>query len=305
MSSGKAYAYILLGAALWGIIGIFVHSLYAFGFNPMEVVAIRVSFASVFLLLYALIKNKRIPKIQWRDSKYFIGTGILSIVFFNLCLFYSIGELGLSVASILLYTAPAFVTLFSAFLFKEKVNWRKGTALVFTLTGCMLVAGIFPSFHASMTIMGFLAGIGSGLGYALYSVFGKYALAKYSSMTVTAYTFIFAAVFMIPVSGLWDKTNLFLNGAVWVNVLGLGLLSTVFSYILYTKGLEIVEASRASIVATIEPVVATLAGIIIYHETLSLWQIAGILLILSAVFVVSEKTKKRRKDRAVPLRKTV
>ncbi|WP_433742358.1 DMT family transporter [Falsibacillus pallidus] len=305
MSSGKAYAYIIFGAALWGIIGIFVNSLYRFGFNSLEVVAIRVSFASVFLILYALIKNKRIPKIHWRDSKYFVGTGILSIVFFNLCLFYSIGELGLSVASILLYTAPAFVTLFSALLFKEKVNWRKGTALVFTLAGCMLVAGIFPSFHASLTITGFLAGIGSGLGYALYSVFGKFALSKYSSMTVTAYTFIFAAVFMLPISGLRDKANLFTNGAVWLSVLGLGVLSTVFSYILYTKGLEAVEASRASILATIEPVVASLAGIIIYHEKLSLWQGAGILLILSAVFVVSEKTKKKSKDYTATFRKTV
>jgi drug/metabolite transporter (DMT)-like permease len=299
MDKKIAYLYIVTGAALWGMIGIFVTYLYEIGFTPTQVVAIRAISAMFFLLMFALIKNPQALKINISDSKYFIGTGIFSIVLFNWCLFHAIQETSISIASILLYTAPAFVTIFSRVLFKEFLTPRKVLSLITTLIGCSFVIGILPNSNESMTLYGVMLGLGSGVFYALYSIFGKFALVKYDTLTVTVYTFIFAAAAVTPFSGLWTVLPLFRSLEVWLYILGLGFLSTMLAYTLYTKGLNFIESSRASIIATVEPVVATIVGILLFNEKLSFWQYFGILLVILAVFIVQETTKESAKNMTI------
>ncbi|MGP4081822.1 EamA family transporter [Pseudalkalibacillus sp. R45] len=291
-----AYVLIAIGAALWGLIAIFVEGLYEYGFTAIQVVAIRVIVAALILVVFVLIKNPRLLKMEMRDSIYFIGTGIFSIVFFNWCLFTAIQETSIAVAAILLYTAPAIVTILSRFLFQEWFTKRKMIALFMTLFGCTFVIGLVPGGSSSVSFFGVIVGLGSGLGYALYSIFGKYALAKYSSLTVTTYTFIFASAAMIPTTGLWTKTSELQEPGVLLNAVGIGFLSTVLAYMLYTVGLQFVESSRASITATVEPVVATLVSVMLFHEQLTVWQVLGIFLVLSAVMIVQESKKVRMKQ---------
>ncbi|WP_261129993.1 DMT family transporter [Bacillus sp. Marseille-Q3570] len=291
-----AYVLIAIGAALWGLIAIFVEGLYEYGFTAIQVVAIRVIVAALILVVFVLIKNPSLLKMDWRDSIYFIGTGIFSIVFFNWCLFTAIQETSIAVAAILLYTAPAIVTILSRFLFQEWFTKRKMIALFMTLFGCTFVIGLIPGGSSSVSLFGVIVGLGSGLGYALYSIFGKYALAKYSSLTVTTYTFIFASVAMIPTTGLWMKSSQLQEPVVLLNAVGIGFLSTVLAYMLYTVGLQFVESSRASITATVEPVVATLVSVMLFHEQLTVWQLLGIFLVLSAVMIVQESKKVRMKQ---------
>ncbi|WP_453993591.1 DMT family transporter [Bacillus nitroreducens] len=295
MSKKMAGLSIAAGAALWGIIGLFVSNLYAIGFTPLQVVTVRAIVASLFLITYTLLKNPQRFKIKVADSKYFIGTGIISIVFFNWCMFVAIEETSISVAAILLYTAPAFVTIFARFLFKEKLTIRKIIALAATIVGCAFVVGVFPSFSGTISIFGIIVGIGSGFFYALYSIFGKFALKKYDSLTVTVYTFIFAAVAVTPFSGIWSVVDLLADIKAWMYIIGLGLLSTMMAFILYTKGLQYIESSRASIIATVEPVVAAIIGFFIFQETLQMWQYVGMGLVIIAVIIVQESSEKSPK----------
>lgn len=95
----------------------------------------------------------------------------------------------LSVAAVLLYTAPAFVMVLSYLLFHEKFTVRKSIALVLTFVGCVFVTGIIGSSQ-TLSGKGILIGIGAGFGYALYSIFGRFALKKgYDSFTISFYTF--------------------------------------------------------------------------------------------------------------------
>lgn len=287
-----AYLLIFIGATLWGSISIYVIGLYQHGFTPFEVVTIRVVVAAIILVIYLAVLHRSSLKIKWSDSKYFVGTGILSIVFFNWCMFTAIAETTVAISAILLYTAPAFVTLLSRLFFKEWLTKRKLISLLFTIIGCVLVIGIFPTFSGSVSIYGILVGLGSGLGYALYSIFGKMALKTYTSLTITTYTFIVASLFMFPLSKLWEKASVFTQLDVLLFSLGLGVLPTVLAYMLYTVGLSYVESSRASITTTIEPVVATLIGVLVFKESLSLWQLSGIMFILLALVIVQERKNK-------------
>ncbi|MGE6415193.1 DMT family transporter [Planococcus kocurii] len=293
MENKSAWLLIAIGASLWGVIGVFVTYLYEVGFTPLEVVAVRVLTASIFMVPYVLMKNRKLFKIKVKDSRYFIGTGIISIVLFNWCLFSSMKESSISAAFILLYTAPAFVTILSRIFFKEALTARKLTALLVTLIGCSLVIGIFSSSTTSISLYGLILGLGSGFFYALYSIFGKAALSKYDSLTVTVYTFLFATVAIVPFSGLGSKLSTLTDLKVLGLVIGLGFLSTMLPFIFYTKGLQFVESSRASIIATIEPVVASVVGFFIFNETLSTWQYLGMVMVISSVIIVQESKKQK------------
>jgi drug/metabolite transporter (DMT)-like permease len=287
MTKRIAYLYIIVAASLWGIIGLFVKYLSAHGFTSIQIVAIRSITAAIFLLIYVLIKNRKLLQIKIADSKYFVGTGIISIVFFNWCMFSAIQETSIAISAILLYTAPIFVSIMSRFLFKELFTPRKMLALFITMLGCAFVVGILPNNNDTISMYGLLLGLGSGFFYALYSIFCKYALKKYSSLTITVYTFVFAAVAVTPFSGLWSKQALFLDAEIWLYIVGLSFFSTMLAYILYTQGLKYVETSKASIIATIEPVVATLVSVLVFHEQLLAWQYVGIVLVIAAVIDIS------------------
>lgn len=282
----KAYLYIICAAALWGLIGLFVKHLAALDFTPIQIVALR-SIASAICATAALLPSvKGLFRIDWRDAWMFIGTGVFSLTFFNYCYFNCIAASSLAVAALLLYTAPIFVMVMSVFLFKESFTAKKAAALVMTFAGCGFVTGAF-SGSLSLTLAGLLYGLGSGFGYALYSIFGKYAVEKYSSATITVYTFYFSSLAAFPLADFPSDTISRLNMEAIINVLGLGLVCAVIPYLLYNKGLVYVEPGQASILATIEPFVAALIGICYFQEPLTMQKLIGMALIFAAIVLLN------------------
>lgn len=291
LKSKLAYLYVIAGASLWGVIGIFVNELSEAGFTSLQIVTLRVGTAAGILVLYLLSVDPKLLKIKFRDIPLFLGTGIFSIVFFNWCYFTAIQEVSLSLAVILLYTGPAFVVLMSRLFFGEPLNAQKIIAMILTLLGCILVIRLFPLNEITISTFGILLGLGSGFGYALYSIFGKVALRSYSSLTIITYTFVFASLALIPISGYTIDHSLFDSDEVWWSILGLGFLPTALAYLLYTKGLSMIESGRASITATVEPLVATLLGVLLYAEKLTALQVVGFILIIASVLLIQWKRK--------------
>jgi len=285
----SAYFLVIFAAILWGTVGFLGKKLSEFGFDTFQIVAIRAMSASLVLILYLLFTNKKLLNIKLRDSIYFVGTGIFSFVFFNWCYFVAINNTSLSVAAILLYTAPTIVMIFSIILFKEKLTTKKIVSLILTFVGCALVTIFVGKGVQNISLIGILAGLGSGLGYALYSIFGRYALKKYDSITVTVYTFIFASIGLIPLTDLKGMFPLFSNATAICYAMSLGLFATVLPFLLYTKGLTHLESSKASMIATLEPIVATIIGIIMYQEPVTLSKSVGILLVIFAIGNLREK----------------
>ncbi|TMN23427.1 DMT family transporter [Lentibacillus cibarius] len=293
----KAFIYILLGASLWGTIGWYVKNLYSYGFTPMEVVTLRVSSAAFLLIIYlAMTAPKKLKLTSFRDIGFFIGTGIFSIVFFNFCLFTAIDMSTIPTATALLYTGPAFVTILSFLLFKESLTKPKIVALIVTLAGVALVVGLVPLNLSTFELSSVLFGLGSGFGYALYSIFSKFALKKYTSLSVTLFTFVVAALFLLPFFPYEEKMHLLMDPLVLFYAVGLGFLPTAFAYIIYTYGLNLTEASFASILTTVEPVVAALIGIFLFQEPFTIVQMTGMACIIGAVIFIQvfpENTPKK------------
>ena len=281
--SGGACACILAAAALWGVIGLWNRRLLASGLSPTTIVTVRNLGGMLLLSAIFAVKDRNVFRVRREHLKYFFGTGVISVVLFTACYFSCQKICSLAVASVLLYTAPSFVVILSAILWREPVTGKKLTALGLTLVGCACVCGVF-SQDLTVTGTGILLGLGAGFFYALYSIFGRYALAHYDSMTVTVWTFLFAGpaslVFLRPAE------LAALTPSAWLTAAGLVVFSTVLPYILYPKGLSQVESGRASIMASLEPVVASLAGVLVFGEPMGLLTAAGIALVLAGVIIL-------------------
>lgn len=282
----NSYFYIIAGASLWGLIGLFVKGLAATGFTSMQIVALRSICSSLCLTLLLTVTKPSAFKIQLKDLWMFVGTGVLSLTFFNFCYFKCIDTGSLAVAALLLYTAPIFVMLLSLVLFQEAFTKAKGIAMLCAFLGCALITGALAG-KLALSMEGILYGLGSGFGYALYSIFGKYALEKYDSFTITIFTFYFSMLSSVPLAGFTSIPTLTTDNL--INIFGLCLLSTILPYLLYTKGLAGVEAGRASILATIEPFVAATIGVLVFSEPITLSKLLGMALIFAAVMVLNKK----------------
>ena len=273
-------AYIIIAACLWGMLGIFVRTINVFGLSSMQIVALRALGATIILFIYMVIFKRDKLKINPQDIWVFFGTGIGSMVFFNFCYFGSINRTSLAVAAALLYTAPAFVAVLAKIFLKERIASSQVISIIIVIVGCAMTSGIF-TLGVNLDILGLLLGIGSGFGYAMYSIFGKVAIKRgYTDETITFYTFLFAMFVTIWTLGESDVIITSFSWKLAGAVFGLIVFSTVMAYLFYTKGLSMVKASKAAVLATFEPVVATLIGIGLYHEKLT-WDIClGVALII-------------------------
>lgn len=281
------YLYVLGAGASWGIISLFLKPLLNSGFTQIQTVTVRCLIAAVALCAVMLVTDRKSFKIRLRDFWCFLGTGIVSMMFFSVSYFYSIAYNSVCIAVILLYTSPVFVMLLSKIIFGEKITGLKIFALVLTCLGCALASGIGGA--QSLTVKGLILGICSGLGYALYSIFSRFALNKgYKSITVSFYTFLICGVCCLPFASVSALPVLLNNGKNIFFALGIGIICCVLPYVLYTKGLERVENSKASVIVAVEPVVASIIGITVYHESLTIVKFLGIVFVLAAVVICSK-----------------
>ena len=278
--------------------GIFVRKLGTYGFTPIQIVCIRVVLAALVFCVVQFAKDPKGFRISLRDIPLFLGLGLGSILFFTVCYFTAISMMTLSTAAILLYTSPIWIMLMSLLFFHEKLTAQKIIALILAFGGCVLVSGISGG---GLTLMGLLIGLGSGIGYGLYSILGTVALRRYTPYTVTTWTFIIAAIGSILISHPADMIAKISVAPSIPGLLGFSLLTAlvtaVIPFLAYTLGLRSVEASKAGILATVEPMVATLIGIFVFSEPLTLMSGIGVLLILAAVVILNVSNGNSRHGR--------
>lgn len=279
---------LLLAATLWGVTGIFVRTLSGMGLSTFDMIFFRCGITSLVMFVFLLIKDKKKLKIDPKDWWYFFGTGILSFLLFGFCYFYTITHASMSIAAILLYTSPFFVIVMARIFFKEKITANKVAGLLLAVIGCFLICNTDKNVKVTPIVI--FTGLSSGLCYALYSIFGRVALKKYASSTVTFYTFFFALIgslFIVDIPKMAasiQKAPLSLPLVIFF-----AIVSAVLPYIFYTTGLKDTETGKASIIASFEAVVASLSGIVVFQEKITVPGIIGIVLVILAVVSLNDK----------------
>ncbi|MBR4073069.1 MAG: EamA family transporter [Clostridia bacterium] len=297
MKERQSILLVLISAAFWGAAGIFVRGLNNFGITEMQIVFCRAVVTVLIFGIILLLTDKTLFKIKPKDLWAFAGIGILSIVMFNFCYYKTMKLSTLSVAAIMLYTAPFFVIILSRILFKEAITVKKALACIIAFIGCCFVVGIFSGSN-SIGGKGIVYGLLTGFGYGLYTIFGNILIKKgYKTLTINFYAFVFAALGSLAFSNpLYTMRTVSASKLTLLLVFGMAVVNTVIPYITYTAALKNIEGSKALIIATLEPVVATILGVAVYKEKLGIIGILGIILVLGSVIMLNSKIGEKNEN---------
>ncbi len=282
---------ILAAGLLWGTMGLFTRRMGTFGVDSGGVLVIRSCGCAVLFALAALLRDPKLLKIRLRDLWLFVCYGVAATFFFTYCYYQSIALGSMAAACTLLYSAPVFVMVMSLFVFHERFSRRKLAALLCSVTGCALVSGLLEG-QAAMSLAGTVYGLLAGVGYALYSVFSKSLTDRdYNVLTVNAYGWIFCSAAGLLVFGPGPAAHMFAGFGNFAVCAGIIVVAGFLPALLYSWGLAGVEAGKGAVMASMEPVTASVLGFLVYRETPTPLGLAGIVLVLAAVVILNIKPK--------------
>lgn len=276
--------YVLAAAFMWGVIGLFSKYIFAQGVGPLETAFWRAAFGWLFFLAHAA--HMRQVRVAPRDALPLLFFGLVCISVFYGAYQTAISETGVALAAVLLYTAPAWVALLSRLLLREALTPLKLACVVMTIAGVGLIS-LGPDLFGGgggdihLNAFGLLVGLISGFTYALYYIFGKKYLANYATPTIFVYAMPVGALTLLPFVHFVHKSP-----QTWLMLLGMAAVTSYGAFSAYYAGLKRMEATRAAVVATFEPVVAAVAAYLVFDERFGFWGYVGSVLILGAVFLV-------------------
>ncbi|HID87703.1 MAG TPA: EamA family transporter [Anaerolineae bacterium] len=289
-STWHGYPLVVGAALLWGTLGIlFKHIIGTYGLSPLTLAFFRAALAFLGLLAGLGLFHRSLLRLDRRNIPFFALFGLVSVAGLYLCYAYAVHLTTVATAVVLLYTAPAFVTLIAWRAWGEPLTRRKGVSLLLTFVGCVLVARAYDPDQLRLNLPGLIFGLGSGLTYALYTVFGRQALRMHSPWTAVTYALGFGAAFLLPFQSPQALRFALQTPSLWWLLAAVALGPTVGAYILYTTGLRHVQASAASIVATLEPVTAVALSFLLLGERFAPPQALGGLMIIAGVVLLSSE----------------
>jgi DME family drug/metabolite transporter len=276
------YLFVVLAAALWAVIGPVSRLLLREGITPLEMAFWRAAIAWVLFLVHVLARRGRDrATIAKHDFGGIAAFGLIAVALLYAAFPLAVRAGGAALAVVLLYTAPAWVALASALLFHERLGPRKLVALGITLAGIVGVAfaGAGP-VRPSPSALAW--GLLSGLSYGSLYLFGKRYFALYTPATVFAWALPVAAVVLFPFTDFHAKSTI-----AWAGLIGIGACSTYGAYLAYSAGLARLDATRASTVATVEPLFASALAFVFWNERFAPLGYVAALLVLVGVVVMS------------------
>lgn len=276
----KGYLFIFSAAACWGLIGIFSSLAFSQGLGPMEVAFWRAVLAWLLFGGQAIYTSQ--TTLVKKDIPLLTVFGLFGISLFYISYQYAVKEGGAALASVLLYTAPAWVVICSFFLYREKLTAIKMTALLLVIGGVFLISegGGNMASGVSVSLLAMISGLASGFCYSLYYTIGKYFSSRYSSANLFLYVLPIGAIGILPFVDFTEK-----SGLAWASLAGVAIISTFVANHCYYLGLKYLEAGKASIVATLEPVVAAVAAYFILGEYFTPLGYFGAVMIVTAVLL--------------------
>lgn len=289
-SRAQGYLFALGAATAWGTLGIFYTIIERrYGLPPQTIVFFRAAVALAVLFGALALFRRQWLCVALRDLPLFAALGAVGIAVFYLVYVHAIRVAGVSVAVVLMYTAPAWVALYAWQRLGERLDRAKLAALAGAFLGAALVAEVYAPGRLRLNGAGLALGLASGLCYGCYSILNKHAVARYSPWTVLTFALLFGVPLLAlaqPAAEVWralTTPGLF----AWLVALGVG--PTLGGGLLYAAGMARLPASVASIIVAFEPVVASLLAFAILGERLAAGQLIGAALIVASILLLSSR----------------
>lgn len=286
----------VVGVLIWSFTAIFVSRLTGYyRVQPLLLAFWRDFLVSLALLALLLLTRRRLPAIERRQLPFFLLYGLV-LSAFNAIWTLSVPLNGAAVSTVLVYGSLGFTVVLARWFFRERITLAKIAGVIFSLTGCILVANAYDAAAWNARPLGIAVGLLSGLLFAFYSLAGKEAARRQiDSWVAMFFTFSFASLFLLAINlipsmpqaaGSALKLLPDLPRAGWLLLVGLALIPTLLGYGFYNLSMHYLPASIANLIATMEPAFTAAEAYLLLGETMSTAQIGGSLTVIAAVVIV-------------------
>ncbi|WP_121615517.1 DMT family transporter [Virgibacillus halodenitrificans] len=278
---------VMLAAICWGISGGIADILMTRGWNPIVISFYRGAIGFICFFAWFIFRFRENKSTSSRLYLWSIVAGIGVAGNFTLY-FLSIESSSVAVAATLMYTAPVFVLLISFFLRIERSSWFKWGCIFSVLVGIILLTGTYNTNSGAVSFLGLAAGLSAGLSYTLF-IFGfknASSIGKPQTMLTIAF-FSFCLILFLFVDKN-EAATVLTSGDIGLFLL-LGILGAGISFIFYVIGIRKTAPTTASMVAMVEPVTASLFGVLLLGDQLTLIQFFGMVIILATITILSVK----------------
>lgn len=287
--TGISTMFVVLAALCWGLSGGIGGMLVAEGWDPTVVSFYRGAIGLFFVMIWLGLRQRRsgLTKVRVWLWSIIAGLGVAGNFTFY---FISISEGSIAVAATLMYCAPVFVYLISFALKLEEPNAGKWISIIMVMVGIVMLTRIYNIDAGGVTLVGIATGLLSGLSYALF-IFGfKYAGPYGSPQAILVIAFAVLTGILVVLGDTAQIVGVPKSHS-WPLFAILGLIGGGLSFIIYIVGLRNTAPAVASVVAMIEPVTASLFGVVVFQERLGGLQIFGMILILITVTGLSVSSR--------------
>jgi DME family drug/metabolite transporter len=287
--NGRGYLLVLGAAAAWSTSGLFIRwTVAGSGLSALSLAFWRDLTTFLCLLICLGLIRPRWLRVARGDLPWLAALGAVGVGTFHVLWNLAILHIGYAIATILLYSSPAFVTLMAWLIWREPLTRFKILAIILALTGCVLVAGREQLTGVEMTAGGLILGLTAAIAYGSFSLFGRQVALRYSPWTVLTYGFGFGALALLPLQ-FGGASPLPVRPETWIWFAALVLLATILPFGAYLAGLGHLPVSVASILAASEVVFGSLIGYVVFGEALTALQMVGGGLVIAGVLLLVRK----------------
>ncbi len=288
----RGYSIALTGVLFWSTTAIFItHLLKNYPLAPMTLAFWRDLFVAIALAIGLALFQRRALRIETRDRRFLIAYG-LALTVMNVTWTFSVALNGAAVSTVLVYSSPGITAIAARFFFKERFGFVRAIAFIASLIGCVLVARANDPAQWNVNAAGIVIGILSAFGFSSYSLMGKVVshrkinswTATLGAFSVAAIALLFIALISLALAGKGDTLlSLGTHFDGWLVLVVLAVIPTLGGYGLYAASLGYLPTGTSNLIATLEPALTTILAYILLHESLTLSQLIGGVLIVASV----------------------
>lgn len=292
---------------MWGFSGVVTSYLLRHRqMRPDELLVFRTGFAAMILFLWLRLTARHLIRIRISDLPYFALLGAIGLVANQGLYYLALTKVSVGYALMLQYLSPIFLMAYGVLSKTERMTAGKLVSALLALGGVALMLIGQPGGLGRISWFGSLCAVGSGIGFAFYTAYGKHGLRQYDSRTMMAYAFLSAAVIWLMIRPPWKIGWAEYSLSSWAFFVYLAAVATVLPFALYLASLKYLEASRTSLTSILEPVVAAAAAWLWLGQSLWPLQIAGggavligVLMLQAESYLLSGRTAKRSKKQNI------
>jgi len=291
MKEVYGYFFIVSASIMWGTMGIFGKLAFEYGINPVTLTALRIFISSITMLISIILLKRNLLKIKKKDVPQLLVFAILAVALQRIAYFYTVDLTTATIAAVLFYTYPIFVTVHASLFLKEKLTFSIILAIVLTFSGVAFVVKAYEAAWLNANLLGLAFGMLTSLLFALYFLMTKKLRNSYTNWTLLLYGDGLGAIALTPALCFSFSEIVSYPQQLWLLILVIGLFPSLTAYLLFSYALKYVESSKGSILSVIEPLSAAIFSVTILGERFEPLQIVGVALVLAGIVLLFYKPK--------------